>query len=73
MLLIFTGGCTPTYRILTIDHNHIPEKYHKYEIINIKTGEIDTIYDFTYYKPGTYIDLKDDSRVSGSVVRSIIE
>jgi hypothetical protein len=72
-LLVLLSNCTPSYRILTIDYNYIPEKYHKYEIVNIKTGEIDTIYDFTFYTPGTYIDLKDDYRVPGSVVKSIIE
>lgn len=74
LLLLILTNCTPTYRILTIDYNHIPEKYHKYEIINVKTGEIDTIYDFTYYEPGMYIELKEDNRVPGeAIIKSIIE
>ena len=73
LLLILLSNCTPTYRILTIDYEHTPIKYHKYEIINIKTVEIDTIYDFTYYLPGMYVDLKDDYRVPGAVIKTIIE
>jgi len=73
LLLILLSNCAPTYRILTIDYNHIPTKYHKYEIINIKTGEIDTIYDFTYYEPGMYINLKDDYRIKGAVIKTVIE
>jgi len=74
LFLLIVTSCNPTYRILTIDYDHQPVKYHKYEIINVKTGEIDTIYDFTYYKPGMYIELKKDNRVPGeAIIKSIIE
>ena len=75
LFLILLSNCSPTYRILTTDFNHVPEKYHKYEIVNIKTGEIDTIYDFTYYQPGMYVILRnqEDYRFGDYVIKSVIE
>jgi len=58
-VFLLSGGCTPTYRILTTNYNHTPCPDHKYEIINIKTGKIDTIYDNTYYSPGIYIKVEN--------------
>ncbi len=68
LLFFFNSGCTPTYRILTIDHNYNPNVAHQYEIININTGIIDTIYDAIYYVPGVYVKINDDST---SIIRII--
>ena len=73
LLLITLNNCTPTFRILTTDFDHVPTKVHKYEIVNIRTGEVDTIYDYTYYTPGMYIKLEKDYRFKESVIKSVLE
>lgn len=57
LFTILLNGCSPAYRILTTDFNYFPEFNHRYEIVNIKTGLVDTIYDPTYYPPGLYITI----------------
>jgi hypothetical protein len=69
LLLIFNGSCTPTYRILTTDYNHEPSPYHKYEMININTGKIDTIFDLKYYLPGVYVKIDDDSTSKFKIIK----
>lgn len=69
LILILIFSCSPTYRILTTDNNYTPEKLHKYIIVNIKTGKIDTIYDYTYFSPGKYINLRKDTLL----IKRIIE
>ena len=71
-LFLILNGCNPTYRILTTDYDYIPTEAHKYEIIDIKTGKIDTIYDFTYYPPGFYVKLSKDSTAVFKII-DIIE
>jgi len=59
LLLLILTNCTPTYRILTVDYNYIPNEFHKYEIINLENGIVDTIYDHRYLIPGLYVKLND--------------
>ena len=68
LLLLILTNCTPTYRIITIDYDYNLITAHKYEILNIKTGEIDTIYDFKYYLPGMYVKISKDPTATFKIV-----
>jgi hypothetical protein len=63
-LILLTTSCNPMYRILTVDYEHVSDNTHKYEVVNIKTGVVITIYDSVLYSPGKYVTLSsnvDDS------------
>jgi len=69
ILLIFTGGCTPTYRILTVDYQYDYKltQSHKYDIVNIKNGKTLIVYDYPFFLPGSYVLVKKDTTIDGKI------
>jgi hypothetical protein len=57
ILLFILVSCNP-YRILTSEKQ---VEYNKYEIIDIKTYKMRTIYNKTNYENGTYVYVNDEN------------